>query len=161
MQPSITPAPSKCRLSRLYKSLTLIIFFIMPKKISNLFINLSIMAAIYNVRNIDFCTDNFNTSKINVLLQVAISNDMLLLPHYTVNWFWDDDFLNSPIIINDDVLTLKNIIIDKELFFKHISLVVNSFIKHIPTSLIIKTNLDNMRNRLILKHNIVNILLYS
>lgn len=148
-------------LSKFYKNLTLMLFFILPAKIANIFINLSILAIIYNIRNLTFCTDKINTNKIHDLLKISVSDDILLLPNYTIHWFWDENFLNTKTIVNSKEYTLRELIKDSELFFSHIRLIIDMFINHLPNSLKIKLGMMKTKNRIIVKHNLMNILIYS
>lgn len=148
-------------LNKFYKNLTLFLFFILPSKIANIFINLSILAIIYDIRNINLIPERFNHIKVQKLLKITISNDILLLPNYTIRWFWDEHFLNTKTIINQQEYTLKEIIQNSALFFSHMRLVINIFLNHLPKSLKFKLSITNKRKRIIIKHNIMNLLLYT
>ena len=148
-------------LNKFYKNLTLFLFFILPSKIANIFINLSIIAIIYDIRNISFCTDKINTDKAHNLLKITVSEEILLLPSYTIHWFWDEDFLNTTTKINNQTYTLKEIIKDSNLFFSHMRLVIEMFINHLPQTMKLKLGITNTKKRITVKHNLMNILIYS
>lgn len=157
-------APSKDSqsfLTKFYKGLTLLIFLLLPSKISHIFVNLSILAIIYEIRNMNFCVDKINIDKIHELLKITISDDILLLPNYTIHWFWDEDFLNTKTVIDNKEYTLREIIKDSELFFSHIRTVLNMFINHLPGILKFKLGVSDIKNRLRIKHNLISILVYS
>lgn len=148
-------------LNKFYKNLTLFLFFILPSKIANIFINLSIIAIIYDIRNISFSTDKINTDKVHNLLKITVSEEILLLPNYTIHWFWDENFLNTTTTINNQIYTLKEIIKDSNLFFSHMRLVIEMFINHLPQSMKLKLGVTNTKKRIMVKHNLINILIYS
>jgi hypothetical protein len=155
------PTNKNSILNTIYKNITLFLFFILPSKISNIFVNLSIIALIYDLRNVTLCKSNINTDKIHSLLQISVSEEILLLPNYTINWFWDDAFLNSTIVIRDQEYLLKDAIKDSELFFGNLRLVLDKFLDHLPNTLKIKLGMNNVRNRIEVKHGLMNILIYS
>lgn len=148
-------------LNKFYKHLTLFLFFILPSKIANIFINLSIIAIIYDIRNINFTAEKFHHDKVQNLLKVTISEEILLLPNYTIHWFWDENFLNTKTVINNKEYTLKEIIQDSTLFFGHLRYVIGMFLNHLPQSMKFKLGVTDTRKRIMVKHNIMNILLYS
>lgn len=148
-------------LTKFYKNLTLLLFFILPAKISNIFINLSIIAVICNIRNINLAAEKFNHNKIQKFLKITVSEEILLLPNYTIHWFWDENFLNTKIMINQQEYTLKEIIKDSNLFFSHMRLVLDMFLNHVPSSLRFKLRLMDLRRRIMIKHNIMSVLIYT
>lgn len=148
-------------LNKFYKHLTLFLFFILPSKIANIFINLSIIAIIYDIRNITFNIEKINADKVHNLLKVTVSEEILLLPNYTIHWFWDENFLNTKTVINNQEYTLKEIIKDSTLFFGHLRLVIEMFIDHLPHSMKLKLGVTNTKKRIMVKHNLMNILIYS
>lgn len=159
---TLTPC-SNCGslLNKFYKNLTLFLFFILPSKIANIFINLSIIAIIYDIRNISFSADKINADKVHNLLKITVSEEILLLPNYTIHWFWDEAFLNTTTVINSKTYTLKEVIKDSNLFFSNMRFVIEMFINHLPQSMKLKLGMTNTKNRIIVKHNLMNILIYS
>lgn len=159
---TLTPCyNNKSLVNKFYKYLTLFLFFILPSKITNTFINLSILATIYNIWNINFSLDKINTDKINSLLRITISEEILLLPNYTIRWFWDENFLNTKTVINSKEYTLKEIIQDLDLFYSHMRLVIGMFLNHLPNSMKLKIGINDERKRIKIKHNLMSILIYS
>lgn len=152
---------NKSLMNKFYKNLTLFLFFILPSKIANIFINLSILATIYDIRNINFCPDKINIDKIHSLLKVTVSEEILLLPSYTIHWFWDESFLNTTTVINSKEYTIKEIIRDSNLFFNHMRLVIGIFLNHLPNSMKLKLGINDEMKRIEVKHNLMNILIYS
>lgn len=159
---SLSPCSNdRSLLNKFYKHLTLFLFFILPSKIANIFINLSIIAIIYDIRNINFTAERFNHDKVNDLLKITVSEEILLLPNYTIHWFWDETFLNTKTMINQKEYTLREIIRDSSLFFSHLRLVIGMFLNHLPNSMKMKIGVNDTRKRITVKHNIMNILMYS
>lgn len=148
-------------LNKFYKNLTLFLFFILPSKIANIFINLSILAIIYDIRKINFSTDKINTDRIHSLLKITVSEEILLLPNYTIHWFWDECFLNTKTTINNQEYTLKEIIHDSAMFFSHMRLVIDMFLNHLPNTMKMKLGVGDAKKRIAVKHNLMNILIYS
>ena len=151
----------KSFINTIYKNITLFLFFILPSKIANIFINLSILAIIYDIRNINFSTEKINKDKIHNLLKVSVSEEILLLPNYTVHWFWNEDFLNTKTVIHNKEYLLKDVIKDSALFFSNMRLVIDLFLNHLPNSLKLKLGINNTKKRIVVKHNLMNILIYS
>lgn len=158
---TLTPCNQNSLLSKFYKNFTLFLFLILPRQIANIFINLSIIAIIYDIRNITFSEEKINTDKIHNLLKITVSKEILLLPNYTIHWFWDDAFLNTTTVINSKTYTLKEIISDSFLFFKHMRLIIEMFINHLPHSMKFKLGVTDIKKRIEIKHNLMNILIYS
>jgi transcription elongation factor Elf1 len=119
----------------------LFLFFILPNIITKTFINLSILAVIYDIRNVTFSTDHLNTDKIRTLLQISVSEEILLLPGYTIHWFWNDNFLNTVTTVHGEELTLRELITDNKLFFTHLRTIIDLFVANLPNLLKIKMGL--------------------
>jgi hypothetical protein len=145
----------------LCKEFTLFLFFILPSRIASIFINLSILAIIYKIRDVNFSLDNINKSKLSKFFKTYINDDILLLPSYTTYWFWDERFLNKKILIAGKEMALCEAIKNREIFFKNFRKIMNEFIENIPLSLKIKLGLNNKRNRIYLKHSLMEILMFS
>ncbi len=147
--------------NRIYKQITLFLFFILPNIITKTFINLSILAVIYDIRNVTFSTDHLNTDKIRSLLQISVSEEILLLPGYTIHWFWNDSFLNTVTTVHGKDITLRELIINNELFFTHLRTIIDLFVANLPNLLKIKMGLMKARNRIEVKKNLMHIILHS
>jgi len=154
-------ADNNTMLNKFYKNLTLVLFFILPSKIANIFINLSIVATIYHIRNLNFTSEQLDYTKIQKVLKVTINEEILLLPNYTIHWFWDENFLSTKVTIDQKDYALKEIIQDTPLFFSHMRLVIGLFLDHLPASLKFKLGVSKTHKRLEVKHNIMNLLIYA
>lgn len=153
----------KCNtfMTRLYKYITLFIFFILPSRVAKIFVSLSILALIYNVKNVDVVKKHYNEEKLNSLLNISFNKEIMILPSYTVHWFWPDQLLQKSIRLDDSDMTLRDIICNDELLHKHLRYITDILLENIPKTLKIKLNLKEAKDRLIVKHNVMNLLIYG
>lgn len=155
----------KSRLSNLgvyiQKNLTLMLFFVLPRNVSNIFVSLSILSLIYDVRKLDLKDHPVDCDKFKSLLQISFNDDIMLLPQYTVHWFWKDEFLNNTIYIDGRQVTVKDALISNEILFKHLRQITEVLLNNIPNSLKIKLQLNHKRERLVVKHNVMNLLAHT
>lgn len=145
----------------IYKNLTLFLFFVLPSKVANVFVSLSILALIYKVRHIDYRTKYIDSDKFNRLLRVNFNEDIMLLPSYTVGWFWKESFLNKTVTIDGRVVSMKEAIASDDILFKHLRYVTEMLIENIPLSLKVKLRLGDVREKIAVKHNVMNLLIYG
>lgn len=145
----------------IYKNLTLFLFFILPSKVANVFVSLSILALIYQIRRVDYRDNCIDGDKFKRLLRVSFNEEIMLLPSYTVNWFWKDDFLSKTLAIDGAHVTIRDAISRDEVLFKHLRLVTETLLENIPLSLKVKLRLSDAREKLAVKHNVMNLLIYG
>ena len=145
----------------LYKNLTLFLFFILPSKVANVFVSLSILALIYQIRRIDYRDKYIDSDKFKRLLRVSFNEEIMLLPSYTVNWFWKDDFLSNTLSIDGKQVTIRDAIAQDEVLFKHLRQITEVLLENIPLSLKVKLRLNDVREKLVVKHNVMNLLIYG
>ena len=148
-------------LTQIYKCITLALFFILPVRVASVFVSLSILALIYELKNIDIKKKNFNEDKLNQLLKLSFSEEIMTLPSYTVHWFWNDKLLNKEIAIDGERMTLKDIIQNDNILYKNLRYVTDILLENIPKSLKFKLNLTETKDRLVVKHNVMNLLIYG
>lgn len=144
----------------IYKNITLFLFFILPSKVSNIFVSLSILALIHDVRHVGFKHNKISEDKFNNLLHISFNEEIMLLPSYTLHWFWKEDFLNHQITIDQRQLTLKEAIENDEILYKHLRYITDLLIENIPSILRFKLDLGCVKSKLTFKHNIMNLLMY-
>lgn len=144
-----------------YKNLTLFLFFILPSKVANVFVSLSILALIYQIRRIDYRDKYIDSDKFKRLLRVSFNEEIMLLPSYTVNWFWKDEFLSSTLIIDGNQVSIRDAIAKDEVLFKHLRQITEALLENIPLSLKVKLRLSDVREKLAVKHNVMNLLIYG
>lgn len=141
-----------------YKNLTLLIFLILPVKVTKVFLELSIAVLITDIRG-ENCLDNcFNTDKFSALLRTSYDKDILALPTYTLSWFWTEDSLNEKIKIQNGEATIKEILGSNELIKHNLGAVTNTIISRLPYLMKIKLRLNDRRARLSVRHELMSIL---
>lgn len=143
----------------IYKNLTLFVFFILPAKVSNIFISLSILSLIYDVRNIDIKEYPISTDKFKTLLNVSFNEEIMLLPQYTVHWFWKESFLDENIQLGNSNVTIREALQKDEFLYTHLRAITDHLVNHIPSILKYKLNLKDTKSRLIVKHNVMTLLI--
>lgn len=151
----------KTTLTQIYKHLTLALFFILPSRVAATFVSLSILALIYDLKKVDVKKQNINEDKLNQLLKISFSEEIMTLPSYTVHWFWKDDVLNRTVVIDSQSVSLKDIIQNDNLLHKNLRYVTDTLLENIPKSLKFKLNLTETKDRLIMKHNVMNLVMYG
>lgn len=144
-----------------FKYLTMLLFFVLPKKIANVFVSLSIMSLVFRLRDSDIVEDPSLKLRIEYILNIHVSQDVLLLPGQTIDWYWNDKLLNEKVEIEGKQIPFKDLITDKVLFMRHRAFVINRLLDHLPKILKMKLGLRNKKNRLSIKHNIVGSLMYA
>lgn len=153
---------SKFRLivNNIYKTITLFVFLILPKRISVIFTSLSIISIILSIQKRKINLEDNNIKKLEKLLNISLCDEILLFPNYTVEWFWNKEFLEQEIVINDKKIKLYEAIAYKDLFNTHIRTILNIFIDNLPRTLKFKLNINNTIDKIYLKHNIMKSILY-
>lgn len=148
-------------LTRFYKYLTLTLFFVLPSRVATIFVSLSVLALIYDIKKISIKDKKYDQEKLNKLLNLSFNEEIMILPSYTVHWFWKDELLEKEIRIDDQVMKFKDVVKDDDVLFKHLRLITDELLNNIPKCLKFKLNLNETKQRLIVKHNVMNVLLYG
>lgn len=144
-----------------FKYLTMLLFFILPRKIASVFVSLSIMSLVFKLRDANIVEDPSLKLRIEYILNIHVSQDVLLLPGQTIDWYWTDKLLNENIELEGNTIKFKDLITDKVLFMRHRAYVINRLLDHLPKILKVKLGLKDKKNRLTIKHNIVGSLMYA
>lgn len=144
-----------------HKHLTMAIFFFLPTKITNVFVSLSIVSMILQLRETDLHSDTDLMNRIEKLLKIHLHEGILLLPEKTISWYWTPQILGSQMWVDGRATTLRELLVDNQSFLKHRSLVMNKLLECLPKVLRIKLRLDKTKNRIAIKHNIVSALNFS
>lgn len=148
-------------LTQLYKHLTLALFFILPSRVAATFVSLSILALIYDLKKIDVKKQNINEDKLNQLLNLSFNEEIMVFPSYTVHWFWNENILNKRLMIDNQALTLKDVIQNDNILYKQLRCVTDILLENLPKTLKFKLNLTETKDRLVVKHNVMNLLMYG
>ena len=150
-----------CVKNSFHKHLTMGIFFLLPAKITNVFVSLSIVSMILQLRETDLHSDTDLMGRIEKLLKIHLHEGILLLPEKTISWYWTPQILSSQMWVDGHATTLGDLLKDNQAFLKHRSLIMNKLLGCLPKPLRIKLRLDKAKNRIAIKHNIVSALNFS
>ncbi len=158
MQVTLTQFKRPKILVHLIKNLMLLLFFILPSRLARVFISLSILAMIYDVKHYNYQDHPVNKDQFNRLLRLTFDEEIMMLPTYTMRWLWEDNFLDSQIKVNGNYLSLKHAITSKTVFATHKCVIVNKFLVDAPPLIKLKLGLMDRVNRVAIKNNVVNLL---
>ncbi|WP_396190492.1 hypothetical protein [Flavobacterium sp.] len=143
------------------KKITLFLFYILPSKIANIFVSLSIISMIMEIRHDKIQSDQTLVAKISEVLKVHLNDSVLLLPEQTLNWYWKPELFDTYILVDNKSRTLREIILDPEDFMRHKGTVLNAMLDSLPLIMKRKLRLYEPQARLIIKHNIVNTFIHG
>lgn len=136
------------------------IFFTLPSKISKIFVTLNILAFIYYLNNRKLNMDNINKENMYKFFHTYISEDILLLPNFTYNWIFDEEFLYKEIYINKNKYYIKDIITNENLIKENKEIIIDNFLDQLPKLLKIKLHLKDQIERYRLRKQISNVLVF-
>lgn len=146
--------------NKLLRSLMIFIFFTLPSKISKIFVTLNILAFIYYLNNRKLNMDNINKENMYKFFHTYISEDILLLPNFTYNWIFDEEFLYKEIYINKNKYYIKDIITNENLIKENKEIIIDNFLDQLPKLLKIKLHLKDQIERYRLRKQISNVLVF-
>lgn len=146
--------------NKLLRSLMIFIFFTLPSKISKIFVTLNILAFIYYLNNRKLNMDNINKENMYKFFHTYISEDILLLPNFTYDWIFDEDFLYKEIYINKNKYYIKDIITNENLIKENKEVIIDNFLDQLPKLLKIKLHLKDQIERYRLRKQISNVLVF-
>ena len=147
--------------SQFLKYLTLTVFFFLPRKLTNVLVSLSIVSMILKPRDRSIHSEQTLLCRIEEMLKINLSENILVLPDQTVTWFWSDKVLRSTVDIDGAKHELHDLLLDTDSFFRHRNLVLNTLLSKLPMALKYKLKLSDAENRIAVKHNIVSALMYA
>lgn len=139
----------------IYKNITLILFLILPVRVTKVFLELSIALLITEVRGEKSVERCFNVDKFNRLLNTSYDKDILALPSYTLSWFWTERSLNDVLQLQEGNYTLKEALSNDTLLRHNSGKVANEIIDRLPYLLKFKLHLTNKKSKLNVRHNLV------
>lgn len=145
---------------RMYRRLTLALFFILPSRLTKVFVSLSILSLVFSLRNERLCDYERTVARVGKMLNLHINNSVLLLPHKTCQWYWSDSLLDTSIETQGKILSLREMLVNNEMFLRHRHTIITHLLDSLPKSINIKLGLARTNNRLTLKHNITSALMY-
>lgn len=143
------------------KQIMLFSLFILPKKLTCIYVNLSILALIYHIKNKEFNCNTINTEKFKELLDLTLNEDILLLPNYTYNWIWSDSILHLHLHLADKEILLIDAIKDESIFHTYTKDIVNELLINLPKMFKIKLGLGKYVNDIVMKNKVMNSVIYN
>lgn len=160
---SLAPTPTlfESLKFKLLKSLTLTVFFCLPRKLTNVFVSLSIVTLILKLRDRNIRSEQTLLTRIEQLLKINLSDNILVFPDQTVTWFWTNQVLATEVRVQEGRFTLRELLFDETAFMQHRHLILNTLLNSLPLSVRYKLKLSNVENRIAVKHNIISALRYA
>lgn len=146
---------------KLFKSLTLTVFFCLPRKLTNVFVSLSIVTMILKLRDRDIQSEQTLLTRIEGLLKINLCENILVLPNQTVTWFWTQQVLAQKVEVRGKIVSLYELLLDGPSLIRHRNLALDTLLNSLPISVRYKLKLSDPENRLAVKHNIVGALMYA
>ena len=151
-----------CFSNKVLKAITLFLFFLLPSRISRIFVSLSIISAIYTIREDSSYTDRNVIDRIGEILKVHLTDQILLLPQQTLSWYWTPAFFDNCMLqVNGRTLTIREAITDKDDFVKYRNQILNCMLDALPKSFQRKLKLSDRTARMDIKQNIFNAVAYA
>lgn len=150
-----------CLRGKTLKRITLFLFYLLPSKIVNIFVSLSIISMIMEIRKENIQGNQTLLNKLSEVLKVHLNDHMLRLPEQTLSWYWGAELFDSRVMVHGEYKTLREIIADKDEFMKHKNTVLNTMLDSLPFSMQRKLGLSSPEARLSIKHNIVNTFIHG
>lgn len=146
---------------RVYKRLTLALFFILPARLTSVFVSLSIISLIFNLRDEQLSEQKRTVERIGRLLNMHLDDKVLILPQRTCSWYWSDDVLDEKLPVGDTMLSIREMVATNDLFVRYRHTVMTQLLSCLPRTICFKLRLSKVNNRLALKHDVVNAMLYA
>lgn len=146
---------------KVFKTLTLAVFFCLPRKLTNVFVSLSIVSMILKLRDRNIQSEQTLLTRIEQLLKINLSENILVLPDQTVTWFWSQRVLSTKIEIRGVQRPLHELLLDTDTFLRHRNLILNTLLNSLPLTVRYKLKLFDTENRIAVKHNIISALMHA
>lgn len=144
-------------MDRLCKYLTLALFFLLPRRVTSMFVELSISILLLNLREVEG-QNLVETEKLNRLLSSNYDDGIVVLPEYTVKWFWSDSYLNREIELRNGKTTIKEVLVTDDLLKNNFDTIANKLLDNLPLLIKMKLNLSDSRSKLNMKHKLTRLL---
>ena len=145
----------------LCKQFTLILFFFLPARVANTFLSLSILALIDDIRHIDYKDHYVDSHKFKELMHITFDDEIMMLPQYTVNWIWKEKLLNQEIVLDGKNMSVRQVLANDRMFIKHVNTVFDLLMSNIPALLKLKLNLSNVKEKILIKNRVMNMVLHD
>lgn len=135
------------------KYFTMFLFFILPKRVCRIFVEVSVYILFLSLRSKEL-KPNVDIDKLNVLLERNYGSEFVELPSYTLSWFWPDNYLNQTIELEEGVYSFKEVIRDDKLVSNNISKITLNIIRQLPRPMWFKLGLGDSESMSELRGNI-------
>lgn len=116
----------------IYSFILRAVFYVLPAKYFKMFIYLSVIGMINRLRFIKVNIDKVNQTKFVAMLSVSFNKDVMLLPGYTLDLFWDDNLLNQLILINGRMYRISEALTKIEIAGEALDAIVNRIYNYLP-----------------------------
>ena len=159
--PQIDKFEKECLSNKILKWITLMIFYVLPSRVSRIFVSLSIIGVIFNIRQDSSYKDKNVIDRIGEILKIHLTDNVLLLPQQTLSWYWTAEFFSREFTVDGRTLTIKQAIENKQDFLRYRNSVLNAMLDALPKTIQRRVKLSNQDARLSIKHNIVAAFMYA
>ena len=150
-----------CFSNKVLKFVTLFLFYLLPSRISKIFVSLSIISAIFDIRKDGSYRSEETVERIGKVLRVHLTENILLLPEQTLGWYWSKEFFDIQLCVDSKSITIREAILNKEFFNKNKNLILNKMLDALPSSMKNKLGLSEKENRDTIKFDIFNAFEYA
>ena len=135
-----------CVMRSVKKYITIGLFFILPRKLTETFLRISVVLVLKETNKQDE-RGIMNVDRFRNFLTVNYEEDVVALPNYTLDWFWGDDFLDKTLVVRGRELKICDALSDGEIIRQNIGLISDSLISELPLLLRIKLGMFHGKNR--------------
>lgn len=146
---------------KVFKTVTLVVFFCLPQKLTKVFVSLSIVTMILKLRDRDLHNESNLLVRIEGLLKINLCESILVLPDQTLTWFWGPGVLGKRLQVGDKNMSLYEVLLDGPSLLHNRNQVLDLLLENLPRSIRYKLKLSEVKNRLAVKHNIIGALIYT
>lgn len=141
-----------------YRNITLLLFLILPVKVTKVFLELSVALLITEVRGFCSVESCFDVNKFNKLLNMNYDKEILELPSYTLNWFWTPVLLNQTIKLQEGEYSLRAALMDDKLLRHNLSTVTAAIMDCLPVLMKFKLHLNDKRSKIKVRHEVMSLI---
>ena len=147
--------------NNLVKSFTLFLFFILPTRLTNALVSLSLLTLIFARREENLEDDKGRMERVGHMLKMQIDKSILMLPERAMQWYWPDEVMSSKVVtVKGNTRTIREILGNNQLFMANRNTVVNYLLEALPKTITVKLGLCKPENRIQIKHSVINVLMY-
>lgn len=146
---------------KVFKTVTLVVFFCLPQKLTKVFVSLSIVTMILKLRDRDLHNESNLLVRIESLLKINLCESILVLPDQTLTWFWGPGVLGKRLQVGGKNMSLYEVLLDGPSLLHNRNQALDLLLNNLPRSIRYKLKLSEVKSRLAVKHNIIGALMYT